>query len=370
MIKKTIIGMWIICSSFSANSMETKPETNFIITQPYNPHKPQRQQLVDGIMLEPATVLKNSYAINEQFLQEIKQRDLEKQPVLEVYKAIKEVRAKYEQQSPIFSLLECIQEGEALCPMSREARPTHRAQFEQKVVQAMVEEFKKNKKLHFAVFGCGKLFPELVILTNVLAQNPQAQLDVHCIDKNYVPYCEAMKLFSKHKAPVINLSDPIEPKYIDKPLIELIKKHPDFKNDAVLTSQPFFEELFIQEMRFQQVVDFVDKTFPKAHVRIFPHSSAAKCVAYLNKITPDIITAIDIDDVESKARGSMRDYLLLCAEVLKKNPAMHNYLLARIDNDPCLTVSLAKGPNAMLVPLKNDQEQPVEVYLNPVNILN
>lgn len=364
--------IFVVCAVFimNASAMETKKPDEFTITKAYQPS--ERQFLVDSLILDTKTAFDTTQKINKLFIEKIEQQNLRQKSAGEVCKVIKELRTKYEQQSPIFSLSECTQEEDGLCAMSREVRPTHRSKFEQKVVQTIVEKFKKNKKVAFTAFGCGKLFPELVILTNVLAQNPQAELDVHCIDKNYVSFCEAKTLFTKNKKPEVILQDPIEPQFfMETTLVELIKKHPDFKNDSVLLSQPFFQEIFMQEMRFEQMLGFLQKTFPKARIRIIPHFSRFKYVAYCqqNNIAPDIITAIDIDDTQSKARGSMRDYLLLCAELLKKNPSTVNLFLGRAENDPCMSVSLQKGPNAHLVPLENEQEK-IELYLTSVPILN
>ncbi len=353
-----------------AYSMETGKDDDFTITKPYNPTKPLRQQIVDSLIVDPHGAFNNNQKINNQFFSELTKNDVRQKKAEEVYKIVRDLRIKFEQQSPVFLLSECSQDAAGPCVMSRANQPMHRSTFEDKIAQIILSKVNNKAALQVVHFGCGEMFSEMRTLIKILALNPQAAIDLHYVDKNYLPLCEAKRLFTKKRSPEIDLQDPIELKFILKNLVDTILNHTDFKNDSVLTQQDFFSELFIQEARFAQLLTFVQKTFPKARLKLIPHYAGWRYLGYCEqKKLPlaQVITAVDIDDPESNERKSMRDYLLLCAQILKKNPESYNLLLARIENDPFIRVSLQKIPGAVaqIVPIENDNKEKIDLYLTP-----
>src|SRR5207244_1925920 len=95
-----------------------------------------------------------------------------------------------------FLLGECTKESSNSvtqpCLLSRLINPSFRDIFADRVARAICDnlETSLHEPVHYASFWPGMLFQDLVILTKVLAEKPNACLVVHGIDLQFKPYTD------------------------------------------------------------------------------------------------------------------------------------------------------------------------------------
>lgn len=327
----------------------------------------RKTQLIDSLLLNPIEGLQHAYSIHEKFSQEGNKKDLDNKPLAEMKPEFEKLKNKYEQQSPIFLVGECIQEGFGPCLLSRTYDPRYRTAFENKIAQAVLTKLQTTAApLNYVSFAHGGMYQDLVIFAKILAKNPNANLNIHFIDIQNTPYVKARSLLGNGREISQTYCIDIDP-CRDK-LVACAKKKGGAQGKDSVIADNLDRTCILAESRFKEVVNFLQKTFPKAHLSLQIHSSSENYLKYREKNNlplPDIVTAADIQDDMSCMKKAPAHYMTLCAKVQKNNSLMMNYWLAKNDNKAqIVSLSTSKVENAASGEIDIGNNEKVLVYFS------
>lgn len=242
-------------------------------------------QLLDLVLHNPKKARSYAHAIYEEAVKAISSEpDARKKD---------ELIKQYEKKCPIFALGECVDEGFGPCLLSRDYDPRFREYFESAVVAAVTEKIKPGNTINYVGFGAGGMFQDLVIVAKLLDKNPAARININLIDQKF--WC---------------FKDNFDVKEVPQ---------------EVLCQVP------LQRSRGRQVIQFLQKMFPKAVLSLSFYVSTDEYLKHADdtKSYPDVITAADIEDETSLLARSFFNYGKLCLLSQKKNPAVINILLSK-----------------------------------------
>jgi len=293
-------------------------------------------ELVNNLLSNPLKVLNDIEDIKKNFLEDQKKEQLNnQQDALSCKNTLLSLIKTYEKKHPLFLLGECVQgdgflSGLLDCPLLRRVTPSYRASFEEKVSQQLIEKIELNEEsespINYTSFGCGGAFSEFIILTKVLSKKPNANLVIHFIDHNYVFYVFAADCLGFSRKIIKN------------------QKQFDFSNNLYkcrkyiaskgpmpqLSDNDFLIKLLSNCIQIQQqneqFLRELMQSFPNAKLSLFIHESTDSYLKYLNQYKlpyADVFSAADIQDEMSVSRGSLDNYIKLCAKTLEKksNPS-------------------------------------------------
>lgn len=247
---------------------------------------------------------------------------------LEMLRNKQAIIAQFEQKCPLFLINEC-----QSCSLTRFQTPQLRDRFESRVVSQVIEKLAHNEIVHYASFGSGSLFQDLVILTKILNQKSNAHLVVHCIDNKYRSAALYQEIAQETRQILPHDSEDIKvlmQKF--KQGLSTKKNYPDLPDEGLEE----FVLYIIQEGRlFHQLNAFMKQNFADARIEIHIHPSVRVYCEYLAKHTmqyPDVLVAADIEDPENGGLGA-EDYCELCIRTLQNNPSSKNLWLSKYYGD-------------------------------------
>ncbi len=162
--------------------------------------------LSDKLLGNPGAVLTRLICIQEQFFTAYKKLKNKRENESELKKMIQ----NYEQKSPIFLLNECFARS---CKLSRQHAPQYRNCFDNKTVSTLVEKLQSPDPVHYASFGSGYMFQDLILMTKTLALVPNARLVLHLIDLAYKPPVK-FRDFAGAATREIKLTDDFNPRSV------------------------------------------------------------------------------------------------------------------------------------------------------------
>jgi hypothetical protein len=319
----------------------------------------KRPNLVDALLTNPNRVLRYAYMVNDQFTDAGKRQGLDKPEIVEKMSAQEclaayhKLQEHYQKECAFFQASECVRESFGPCVLSRDYRPEYREAFEQKVVSSLLEKCDSVRgPVHYASFGCGGRFQDLVTITKTLARKPDAHLVIHLMDLKHSLYTDCRDLMNNTR----EVNEPTEQKSVMavmKQLKEMARKEGgsdiEQMSDNALEQRLIVEVLGV-EKPFIQFLAFLKRTFPRANIVLFLHNTTQDYIDYITKNRmpyPDVIAAADIEDEMSLMYGSMRDYSKLCVQTLQNKSVNTNILLGKKGGQAALyAFSLVKTASA------------------------
>jgi hypothetical protein len=244
----------------------------------------------------------------------------------ESFMAHKELLARMEQEWPLALLSEC---NKKQCLFNRAREPYFRNFFEDDVSQRLCKKIEADpsRTIHYVSFGCLHGFPDLIILTKTLSQNPEASIVFHGIDKKHSRYIELRDQLGKGREITLNYC-----------------AYDDFADDESKISCLHLEALY------KQLLGCLSITFPQAKLSVIIQDRVDSFFDYIeqhNLPYPDIVSASDIEHKNLEGQGTA-DYKKLCRKTLEKNPSCENIWLAKGKHKGeavIKTIFLAKGEN-------------------------
>lgn len=244
-----------------------------------------------------------------------------------------------EKECPLFLVSECTT---PTCVLTRSYNPQYRQQFETYVVQEIEKQHQLKPEsgtpVGYVSFASGSMFQDLVILTKALTRCPNACIDIHLIDTNYLCYTEACRLLGKRKS--------IDTSY--KVTDNLGAITADISSTLPYNSDQIRGICYFTEGRSKQLLSYLQRTFPHSTLSLSLHSTAQEyleCTKQTQTESPDIVIAADIvDDTTAYTHGTTH-YMFLCKEALKRNPLSQNIWLEKTDHGrvSLIQVSLQEG---------------------------
>jgi len=250
---------------------------------------------------------------------------------------------KCEQICPIYLLGECTS---LLCPFNRHINPTWRATYEKSVSSLFREKIEQNPEtiIHTAHFSRGNCaFSDLIILTQALAQKPNAQVHMNFIDQQYSKLVNIRDTFNEtHEIKRNESNDPEAIKEAYLQYIQSLKEqhfnilHPSDDGDTPIERMrrkmlvELITILVSGEKQHKQFLQWLHDTFPLANISLSVHSSTENYLDYVKRTHapyPDIVTAIDIQGRTFQDEGTM-PYIRLCKKAALENPTSANLWLA------------------------------------------
>lgn len=326
--------------------------------------------LLDALLSNPLYGLQEAYRVNDKFKEYAELNKLEeiKDP-REERRSVEEAVRLFKKESPIFLLGECTQEGWGACLLSRTYQPRYRRLFEDAIVRVASEKIKQNRDqpLHYASFGCGGMFQDLVIITKILAQHPDAHIAVNLIDLKYTPYA-TLADFNRSRHAI----EDFEEDAIDTGVMTQLIEHARTQWNAKGTDEEIGTSLKITcgELKIVslQFIKWLRKTFPLATISMELHATGKeylKCIERKEIEYPDIIMAVDIQDEMSLLHHSVRSYTNLCVQILKVNTFLENFWLAKKEYTVELrSFSLEEKKGAEEKDFKEEDDNITKIYLS------
>ena len=321
-------------------------------------------RLIDSLLNDPGQTIKSIYATRNEFTEQAKQEGLDKEKnVTKLLASLGSLSQQYEQKCPIFFLGECTDANDWFpCVFTRSLNPFYRKRFEEKVSQSLIEKITSNQipgPINYTSFGCGGALPEMVILTKVLAQKPDACLNIHLIEGNNICYVSAVDHLNilREITPNQQLFT-FDDKTIDN-YIQIVKEkdgitdHDD--NDIKVQ---LAENCFEVHKKYKQMITWLTQTFPHAKLSLFVHEFTDSYLDYLDKHNlshADVVAAADIQDEMSYLRGGPKNYVKLCAKTLEKNKLASNAWLSKngCENVAICSLSLLASEGAEKMDIDN-----------------
>lgn len=249
----------------------------------------------------------------------------------------------YERQEPQFLLGECdirmpFKKGLITyrkihgCLFDRSMHPNRRAAFENKIAEAFkgIAHVAHSRPIIYASVGAGGMFQDAVILTQFLAKNPQAHIDIHLIDLKYGPLADYMKKTGQSE---------ISSATVGKEQINTVAHELDCVNPLNVA-----QAILGEYTKHKQLLFWLKKHFPHARVHLFAHDTVEQYCASLESAPddqyPDIMCAADVQD---DYRSAVPDFLILCQKTLLVKPESKNVgLIKSSEEKPVLWSVLAK----------------------------
>lgn len=219
------------------------------------------------------------------------------------------------------------------CPFDRSVHPARRAAFENKVLQEfkVVARSVQNRPIIYASVGSGGMFQDAVILTQFLAKNPQAKIDIHLVDLKYKPLVDYIKAsgqsdiasFSITKEQAKNYAQSLDP----------------------WDSINFAQAILGEYTKHKQLLEWLSHHFPHATLQLFAHDTVQNyCGSLTPDQYPDIMCAADVQD---DYKTAVPDFLILCEKALRVKAESKNVGLIKSDKDqPVLWTVLPTAPES------------------------
>lgn len=333
---------------------------------------PRQLRVVDSLLIDPANALKKANKGYVEFFYSINETGIQKKSIETFHEEMKRLQLTGEKHSPIFLLNECTQKPFGPCFLSRTFDSKYRDYFNKKVCRKIISKLQKQKSVHVVSFGAGELFHDLQLVVTICAQIPDAQIEIHSIDFENVPYALFRKI--ENNGYEISVQDGVNATSCLKKITEHLKKELN-QEDAPLNRPEYLaQKCLLKDARFKQFLTFTQKTFPRAQIRLFAHSHYQYYLEYVKKHVkqPDILTAVDIDDQKSRQTYSTEHYKKLCVELIKINPHCNNLWLVnatRKSLPQVYSISLENSPEAVQEEMKNDNDPIVKMYISSETII-
>lgn len=373
--KKVSLFNWMALGALGATSLITKNQGTGALAlgaAAYLWKYPRQLRVVDSLLIDPANALKKANKGYVEFFYSINETGIQKKSIETFHEEMKRLQLKGEKHSPIFLLNECTQKPFGPCFLSRTFDSKYREYFNKKVCRKILSKLQKQKSVHIVSFGAGELFHDLESVVTICAQIPDAQIEIHSIDFENVPYALFRKI--ENNGYEISVQDGVNATSCLKKITEHLRKELN-QEDAPLNRPEYLaQQCLLKDARFKQFLTFAQKTFPRAQIRLFAHSHYQYYLEYVKKhaTQPDILTAVDIDDQKSRQTYSTEHYKKLCVELIKINPHCDNLWLVNATRKALpqvYSISLESSPEAVQEEMKNDNDPIVKMYISSETII-
>jgi hypothetical protein len=233
----------------------------------------QRLNFYQLIMNDPLKALQKIRNVYDKCVEECKKASNAQQNSPAYLQALREKLPSFQSECPVFTLNEC-----ACDPvLSREQDSQPRTVYEKHIVKMCNSKMTSNKPFVYVSFGSEKTFQDLVTLTKIVSQKPDATIHAHFIDLDY-------------------------------------KESLSHQNSVDAT---------IVEARYNQLTYFLKQTFRLATINIYLHSSTDHYMNFTNNNNvpkSDIITATHI---------RCCDEFSAYKDLVNKNPTALHILLSK-----------------------------------------
>lgn len=292
------------------------------------------RSLVDSLLTNPIEVSDNHGEIMTNFEREIEENQKRKQDSEKFLMIFNNAVKKYEKESPIFFLGECTGTNSGLpCIFSRKLNPHFRETFENIVSSRLIQCIDVSADpISYTSFGCGDALQDMVVLAGVLAQKPNATLNINLIDVQHRWFIFANEYFKAPKK-ITKESACFDFKRFDGDFINAVKAEAnDDKKDCNTIKTELIAGYLKIERRYKQFITWLQYTFPQAKISLCIHDSANSYIDYIkqhNLAYPDVISAADIQDEISGLKEGPRSYVKLTLQVLENKPNSSNVWLAK-----------------------------------------
>ena len=307
-------------------------QTDPVVTAPYQPQKSTASCcLLDAAMTRPKEVLIQVRSMYMELMEAVKVARLYTDGNdLECYIALVQ---QYQAQCPLFGLSECVNITDGTpCRFSRVAYPKRRSQFEKKVSTALVEcSRSSNHPVQYVGFGVGDMFSDFINVLGMLVQNPGAQCDMHCIEKEFSPFV----LYNTIYESIRTGKDEDDYDKVARAFLPVVPAHMEenIMKGLIDNVRCCLKSFMVRRFGF---LNYFTKTFPAAKISLRVHDSVRGYYAYSDQHSlpgPDVIAAVDIEDIPSIMNYSMQDYISLCSQAIAKKNTARYVWLSGIDSD-------------------------------------
>lgn len=300
--------------------------------------------LVDSLLIDPRESFKDMQHVRDAYFEHVKYDGLyQEMNSVNLINELNRLSQQYEQQCPLFLVDECssIKEKKFSSVLSRNVNPFYKKCFEEEVSHHLIEKIISQQNVDRAIsyvnVSCGGSLSTLVILTKVLAEKPDAWLNVHCIaddNHHYVPIIDFLGVSRAITSDqqLLNFSDDNINAYVQM-LKELLP--PSMISNDIKARGHIVHRYFNVYKKYRQMVTWLAHTFPKAKLSLFVHESCKSYFDYVDKqglALADVLSAVDIQAQESCRSGRCsHNYVKLCTEILKKNANASNVFLVNTE---------------------------------------
>lgn len=340
-----------------------------------------KPDLLSLILYNSVAALTLAYEANDRFVEQAKDAKTDDLIEADLDRGIQEYKKLVHQcevECPILLLGECTKVDFWPCSLSRLSNPRYRQLYEDRVVTVLCAKIDQahGVPVQYVSFGSGGLFQDLVILTKVLAQKPDAVLAIHFIDIKFTPYVAACDVRDGPR--IIGVEHELDLKAVMSKLKEIARR--EWRGGEISDHQlgrNIGIECICIEAKIKEVVSWLTSKFPHAQLTFYVHNSGESYVNYLTQkgiAYPDVLTAVDIQDEMSLLRSSVLGYYQLCRHTLLNNPLTYNLWLDKtMVNDPAfgwgtgkdvelVRISLDPCDRATEVKLKKDDGSEEHIY--------
>ena len=309
----------------------------------YNLFYPKPVSTIDSLLTNPLELSKASQSMGDELNKFTEEHKRYSQKEYQDYfdsPSVQEMMSK----NPISLLAECEMGGR--CTFDRSSGTGYREKFAEYVAAGMINQIRaKNKQtVNYTSFGSGGGLQDMIILTKVLAQEPDANLNIHLIDRQNRIFVGALDYFKVKRQ--IDIEQP-ELDFFGSTFNEYVQSIKD-KDKPKLTDEDLKAQLTTnclqRQKQYKQFITFLKKTFPSAHISLFIHESTESYLAYLDKETlnyPDVVVAADIQDEPSSWFQARFNYAKLCQKSLEKKPEGFNAWLVKLRHENIGIISLS-----------------------------
>jgi hypothetical protein len=333
-----------------------------------------KPRLIDALLTNPLIALNHIYKVKETVAKKLDKdsEQLDSQAQLTLYKNL---IAQYAKESPLFLLGECRKEEEKICTLSRAYQPEYRKLYEDAVVTSLLEKLNKQQAVNYTSFGSGAAFQDMVILTKTLCQKPNATMQIHLVDTKHATYVAAQNYLGNKQHQITTEQNTNITEILDE-LVQFVRENGGATaEDSDLDIKDWAEQdIASNESHAQQFIKYLQTTFPGATLSLHLHSSTPDYVKYLDANTnvmnyPDVLTAADIEDEESKDNNAGGAYLYLCKKTLEQNRHSYNVYLNKCSTGVNLTtIFLTNKSDREPFNLTINNGQKITLFANNQNI--
>lgn len=266
-----------------------------ILWQKYQEQK-NPGQLVDLLLTNPQIVLNYLDSIAPEF-----QSKLERTTTDKLAQKYEQLKGFYEQKCPIFLLSECQAD---FCPLSRNNTLSCRKAFEIRMTDVLLEKLNSRTNQNpteYVSFASGELFQDLVILTRVLAKNPNATMNIHFIDLQFIVHHIINDFMQKSP----ELSTDSENSLPDKTEELIGRFHEHFPGSETDSDDNVYNKVCgaytILQGRGLQLAQWTKTTFPNSSLHFYLHADKDRYLNYAreNRMNPDVLVAIDMEETSA-----------------------------------------------------------------------
>lgn len=270
------------------------------------------------------------------------EQKLQNIPFIALTKTHTSLTEKHELLFPLFLLGECTKEIDSTgtnhnCLFSRTYKPHYRNCFEKHASKLLIKKLQTSPEqtTTYTSFGCGGAFQDLIIITKALMEQPKALLTIHLIDGVNTPYTSAIDFLQQsHEIKT-------EQKFTFGSQLTAYEQYARDKEKHDPEIQNFTREALKLQLldlclstqaKYKQFLSWLKKQFPQATISLYVHNQVSNYYNFIHKNNhthADVLTAVDIDDEESKITYSIQNYTQLCKATLSNNPTSVNAWLQK-----------------------------------------